>query len=186
MDVDENQLKAFWVSTDNNIVVKDLFTLSKHVNRKDTLFVQYPIILHIKASWPRGDYLWSTGDTTRNLTLYIPHDTLLTVSDVKGCFSDIFLFRNSPTSIHDLEWTGDFPEIFPNPSKETIHIRMRTAGHYECRLIDLDGKVVWSGSLAEDRTEWQIRPAQNPGNSVMILQIRDDKNHLFSTKIQME
>jgi hypothetical protein len=186
MDVDDHQLRAFWVSTDNNIVVKDLFTLSKHVNRKDTLFVQYPITLNLNASWPRGNYLWSTGDTTRNLTLYIPHDTILTVSDVTGCFSDTFIFRKTPTSIHDLEWTGDIPEIFPNPGKESIHIRIRTSGRYDCRLIELDGKVVWSGSLAEGQTEWQIRPERKPTNSVMILQIRDDKNHLFSTKIQME
>jgi hypothetical protein len=86
-EVDNNRLDAKWISADG--VIRDNFTIMKNVNRSSQIVITPGTSTVLTASWP-GNYSWSTGATTRSITVNPTVNTVYTVSDGMGCLTDTY------------------------------------------------------------------------------------------------
>jgi hypothetical protein len=87
-------------------------------------------------------YLWSTGDTTQNLTGLPNGVYVLYVTDVNGCMDSTF-FVVSGTSVQNLQ-DDDKVFIFPNPTVDylTARLMLSTTKSVEFDMVDLLGQSI--------------------------------------------
>ena len=90
IEVQENRLDQKFIRMDGTIW--DKFTIMKDVNKTTNLSSASGTPTTLTASWPNGNYSWSTGATTRSITVSPAANTTYTVSDntTGTCVSDVF------------------------------------------------------------------------------------------------
>ena len=87
IEVEDNRLDAKFVCSDG--VIRDNFTIMKDVvNTIDTTITAGNAVT-LTASWV-GNYLWSTGATTRSITVSPTSNVSITVQDNVSCLNDVF------------------------------------------------------------------------------------------------
>ena len=86
-EIENNRLDAKWINADG--MTRDRFTIMKDVNKSTDIQVQPGISATLSASW-KGDYKWSTGETTSSLSITPKASTSYKVSDKTGCLVDHF------------------------------------------------------------------------------------------------
>lgn len=86
-EVENNRLDAKWISADG--VVRDNFTIMKDVNRSSPVVAAPGAPVVLTASWI-GNYSWSTGATTRSVTVSPAGNTTYSVTDGAGCLTDTY------------------------------------------------------------------------------------------------
>ncbi|MFT3680628.1 MAG: metallophosphoesterase [Ferruginibacter sp.] len=86
-EVENNRLDAKWIS--DNGVVRDNFTIMKDVNNVKNITVNPGTDVTLTASWA-GQYNWSTGATTKSITVNPTVNTSYSVTDGSGCITDMF------------------------------------------------------------------------------------------------
>ena len=85
--INDNRLDGSWITAGKEI--KDRFTIFKNVSKNKSLKAYYGEQINLKASWP-GDYSWSIGLKTRDVSYIARQDTLITVTDSLGYLIDTF------------------------------------------------------------------------------------------------
>jgi len=86
-EVENNRLDAKWIGADG--VIRDNFTIMKEVNITSQVATTAGTPVVLTASWP-GNYSWSTGATSRSITVSPVINTTYTVSDGAGCLTDTY------------------------------------------------------------------------------------------------
>ncbi len=86
-EIENNRLDAKWIGADG--IVRDNFTIMKEVNKSTELSILPGSNIVLTASWI-GNYSWSTGATTRSITVNPTVNTIYTVSDGAGCLTDTY------------------------------------------------------------------------------------------------
>ncbi|MBO9682564.1 MAG: metallophosphoesterase [Flavisolibacter sp.] len=95
MEVEDNRLDAKMI--DENGSVFDQFTILKDVNKTSTVNSTAGQQQQLTASWI-GNYKWSTGATTRTITVAPQTNTTYTVTDDRNCLKDVFEINTSITT----------------------------------------------------------------------------------------
>ena len=93
-EVEDNRLDAKFIRRTG--VISDQFTIMKNVNRSNNLTISAGTPTVLTASWI-GNYSWSTGETTRSITVSPLLSTNYTVTDGLNCITDNFQVTVSGT-----------------------------------------------------------------------------------------
>ncbi|MEO6723261.1 MAG: metallophosphoesterase family protein [Ferruginibacter sp.] len=86
-EVDSNRLDAKWICADS--VIRDNFTIFKGVNKRTDTTIMAGDSIHLSASWV-GNYMWTSGATTRSINVGPNEDTTYNVWDNNNCLADTF------------------------------------------------------------------------------------------------
>ncbi len=87
IEIENNRLDAKWICSDG--VIRDNFTMMKQVNKNTDTTVTSASRTTLSASWI-GNYTWSTGETTRTITISPSTSGVYTVRDNANCLADTF------------------------------------------------------------------------------------------------
>ncbi|MCE7065922.1 metallophosphoesterase [Dyadobacter sp. CY326] len=93
LEVEGNRLDARWVTSTGAIM--DQFTMEKDVSKRQAVTVQKGSSVTLTASYI-GVYTWSTGASTRAISVSPMVDTDYIVQDQYGCVSDTFNVKSAP------------------------------------------------------------------------------------------
>lgn len=150
LEIKDNRLDGKFLRQDG--VVADQFTLMQNVNKATTRTVAAREAVKLKASWI-GNYQWSTGETTREITVYPTQDANYQVSDGLNCLTDVFNIKvtlltqaNQKSAATDKEEADAdaLPFIIPSQVKrgENISVRLTTNEEAEISITDSHGNQV--------------------------------------------
>ena len=178
LTIKENKLRGEWISTDTNQVVKDHFTMYKNVNRKNYINVISGQPITLSASWDEeNDYVWSTGDTSRQITISTASPLNLTVSDKNACLTDSFFINIITPLLHE-EHPIDNIQLSPNPVQDQLTLSGLDKGSYMIKLIAADASTAFQTSFLLDHTHAShtISLQQVPNGQYVIELMKDLQN----------
>jgi predicted phosphohydrolase len=147
-EIENNRLNAKWICADG--VVRDNFTIMKDVNKTTNLTIPSGTPTDISASWV-GNYSWSTGATTKTITVSPIINTTYTVTDGAGCISDVIniTVTGGPVRFSDINTT---PEVSANSTLKVmptlaargqqIFVQSNEVKKTHASVIDINGKVI--------------------------------------------
>jgi hypothetical protein len=105
-------------------------------------------VVQLQSGYPTNTNLWSTGETTSNISVQVVSDTTIwnTVTDGNGCVGsdtiEISILNGSDQNLTK----GDI-KVYPNPARDNLTVRLNTESPIEFELIDLTGRILKRGSL---------------------------------------
>ncbi|ACT93289.1 metallophosphoesterase [Dyadobacter fermentans] len=106
LQVEGNRLDAKWIASDG--IVRDQFTIVKDVNKKTSVEIEKGESITIASSYI-GSYLWSTGDTSREVTVSPAVTTEYVVKDEYSCLSDTTeVIVTNPLPVKLSHFSGSF------------------------------------------------------------------------------
>ena len=120
VEVNKNKLSWWYIEEDGDTA--DYFQIFKDIEY-DSTHILTDSTVTLEASWPEGPYVWSTGATTRSITVTLGEDSMFTVQNLAGpspCMADTF--------------NVDFPSIVRYPFSEVDTTGMSS--------LDADGSSV--------------------------------------------
>jgi 3',5'-cyclic AMP phosphodiesterase CpdA len=139
LEVEGNRLDAKFIRRDQTVY--DQFTILKDVNNTNNIAINSGDAVTLTASWI-GNYNWSTGATTKSITVSATVTTAYTVNDGNGCVVDVFnVTVNSPTTVQS---TINVFKITPSIVKSgtDINIQMKAVQPADIILYDLSGHIL--------------------------------------------
>ncbi len=105
----------------------------------DTLQVTFP---HVLVAGVGGvTYLWSTGSTASNITVYGNSRIWLRVTNSFGCSASDTIYLHDGTGIVEIPGTGTVVSVYPNPANQwlTVDVETPTARKVAIDLISVGG-----------------------------------------------
>lgn len=82
----------------------------------------------LDAGNPGATYLWSTGATTRTITVGTAGSYSVQVTNASGCKGyDTIIVSVNPTDIHDLNTATRSLKVSPNPAKDLVYLHCSDA-----------------------------------------------------------
>jgi 3',5'-cyclic AMP phosphodiesterase CpdA len=96
IEIENNRLDAKWICSDG--VIRDNFTIMKEVNKTNNISIAAGSATTLTASWT-GNYLWSTGETSKSITVLPSADKIYTVTDNFHCLTDRFNVLVKPKTV---------------------------------------------------------------------------------------
>ncbi|OQP59084.1 hypothetical protein A3860_38935 [Niastella vici] len=145
IEVQENRLDQKFIRMDGTIW--DKFTIMKDVNKTTNLSIASGTPTTLTASWPAGTYSWSTGATTRSISVSPTANTTYTVTDGVTCVSDIYnvtingarlATTQTPDAI-ELNW-GIIPTIVQKGQSIRVNTGISTAVNIS--VLDINGRLI--------------------------------------------
>ncbi|MES2777206.1 MAG: PKD domain-containing protein [Bacteroidota bacterium] len=142
-EVEDNRLDAKFIRKDN--VVADQFTIVKDAGKNTIVNITSGQQTILTASWT-GTYSWSTGATTRSITVSPASSTSYTVTDGStACLTDQFtvnvssplMGKSSKTSMETTAFN-----VYPTPVKRGESITISGKGNFELGVINEKGQQV--------------------------------------------
>ncbi|MCW3117850.1 MAG: hypothetical protein JWM28_1932 [Chitinophagaceae bacterium] len=150
LEIEDNRLDARFIRRTGP--VWDNFTIVKNANKTSTVntLPSSPVLL--TASWP-GTYHWSTGESTRTISVNPSVNTTYTVSDASTgpCLTDVFnvsvtgnqrLMLNAVSN----QANKEDPTLIIRPTivhkGQTIYVQTTGNGTVEAVLADVHGRIV--------------------------------------------
>ncbi len=141
----------------------DVHSLPKFSFDIDSLIVSnYPVV--INAPLFASGYLWSTGDSTANVSITADATVSLTITDANGCqFADTIIVAlkksdiinppvipNPHTGIDEQEMASIL--IYPNPVSDVLNINFgdNTPSDYRVSIINAAGQTIFAEQPATD------------------------------------
>ncbi len=112
--VEDTRLDVQWLGGDT--IIHDNFTMFKGVNKHFFHSIVKGESITLTASWP-GKHVWSTGDTTRSITVTPLAEGDYTVTDVLGHLADTntVTFKTASVSVNNTA-SEVAVELYPNPA----------------------------------------------------------------------
>lgn len=106
LEVEGKRLDAKWIASDG--LVRDQFTIVKDANVKTSIGIEKGQSINLSASYV-GDYLWSNGETTREITVSPAATTDYYVHDAYACLADsITVEVTNPLPVRLISFSGSF------------------------------------------------------------------------------
>jgi hypothetical protein len=152
IEIDQNRLDGKWVCADG--VTRDQFSILKNVNKTTNVSVVQGQSTTLTASWV-GNYSWSTGATTRSITITPSSSSTYTVTDGStNCVTDIFNVTvvapkagvNSTDNVEGIVSMNAFPNPFENHT--TVNYTVPFDSEVSLSLYNISG--TWSKILLEE------------------------------------
>lgn len=125
IQIEDNRMDFYMVAADSTI--KDHFVMFKDVNKHFYRHTQPGVPITITASWKGDGYRWSTGETTRSITVAPTKVTDYYVTDDKGVLVDTNTV-DFTTGLDEAVVEAFNVEVYPNPS---------TGGKVSLKLADV-------------------------------------------------
>jgi hypothetical protein len=152
LEVQQNRLDAKYLRTDG--VIWDQFTIMKDVNKTTEVTAEANGTAQLTASWV-GSYQWSTGETTRTITVTPGSETTYQVRDSTKCLTDNFMAnptqpsgtlsaRAAETPARGSDST--VPQVFPTLVSRGTRIKVQTS-HKDpliAEVFDINGRLVYT------------------------------------------
>jgi hypothetical protein len=142
IEVEGNRLDAKFIRRTG--VVGDQFTILKDANKTTPINITAGTPTQLTASW-KGNYVWSTGATTRTITVSPTSATNYTVTDGAGCVADNFSItingqRPAITGITE----GESLKVIPSFVKKgrLVNVKAISPGVTEAALVDVNGRTI--------------------------------------------
>jgi 3',5'-cyclic AMP phosphodiesterase CpdA len=169
IDVNDNRLDAKWLTTDGS--VKDQFTLFKKVNQKRYYLTAPNQTFTLAASWP-GNYTWSSGQSTRSITVAPTTTTTYTVTDQYGCLTDAFTVDVDNSTDTNLKFEGVLA-LYPNPStgETTLKVSIPSPQSINVYVTDSQGLVVFDKQYANTSEVMEQFRLAAPGDYLFMARI---------------
>jgi hypothetical protein len=144
---------GFCAATDTLIIAAQA---ALDVNLGPDTLVPFGYAIKLSPGPGFASYLWSTGETADTILATLSMTYSVTVSDTLGCMEsdavDVFFFG----SLSKSENTPDALRIYPNPTLDNLEIEGDASAH-QWQLIDVNGRIINSGRIAEyGRTTLQM------------------------------
>ncbi|WP_191906974.1 InlB B-repeat-containing protein [Adhaeribacter soli] len=155
LEVTNNRLDGKFLRQDG--VVADQFTIMQNVNKTSTKTAAYNTAVKLTASWV-GSYKWSTGETTKSITVTATKDTTYRVTDSNNCLTDVFDIRVTSSGKVAASSKGkvagetknrkrnnsDFLRIYPSKVQRGTNITVETnpAEEMAIRITDSNGTLI--------------------------------------------
>ncbi|MFD2246516.1 Ig-like domain-containing protein [Pontibacter ruber] len=146
LEVEDNRLDGKMIR--QNGTVFDRFTIMQDVNRTTNLTTAPGGTVELTASWV-GTYRWSTGETTRSITVSPSSTTVYQVTDDAGCLTDVFNVNTTlATSGGEDSLTG-LLKVYPTLVKKgaAITVSTNTPGIIEIFVSDIMGNVLYTSKF---------------------------------------
>ena len=144
LEVEENRLDLKFVT--NSGAVDDYFTILKDVNQRVDTSVNSGDPIVLTASWP-GEHVWSTGDTTRSISVSPLSNSTYVVYNPLTCLVDTFnVSVNIVGLIPGKEDQKAYLTVFPNPSSGLFNLQFEgegLEGMLKFEVFSPLGKVIW-------------------------------------------
>ncbi len=96
IEIENNRLDARWICSDG--VIRDNFTIMKEVNKTNNITITEGSATTLTASWA-GNYLWSTGQTSKSIVVSPSANKIYTVTDNFHCLTDRFNVSVNPKTV---------------------------------------------------------------------------------------
>jgi 3',5'-cyclic AMP phosphodiesterase CpdA len=93
LEVEKNRLDAKWIGTDG--VIRDRFTIEKNVNKTTEVNIDYGASTTLTPSFI-DTYKWSTGATSKSITVSPAASAEYQVTDGLNCVTDVFKVNVTP------------------------------------------------------------------------------------------
>ncbi len=149
-EIEDNRLDAKFIRRTG--VVWDNFTVLKNVNKTNTITSTPGAQVQLTASWP-GTYSWSTGETTRTITVSPSVNTTYTVRDASSstCVTDVFTINVSGSlrtmntvAIDDNTGTDKLLKIAPTFVQRGQPVQVVTNENKVSEIIitDVQGRII--------------------------------------------
>ncbi|MEP7375455.1 MAG: Ig-like domain-containing protein [Chitinophagaceae bacterium] len=180
-EVEGNRLDAKFIRRTG--VVFDQFTIMKDAGKTTNLSVNSGAATTLTASW-NGNYSWSTGETSKSITVVPVANSSYTVSDGTGCVNDIFnvtinsgLRRsNIPVAVDSKPLTS--LNMIPSFVKKGVSINVQATGIIEAAVVDVSGRVIkiykFNGSFSIETNQLH--------HGVYFLRYRDSNSKIQAKK----
>ncbi|MHA4740946.1 metallophosphoesterase [Dyadobacter sp. MSC1_007] len=149
LEVEANRLDAKWIAADG--IVRDQFTIEKEVNRETTHEIARDAEIELKASFI-GNYTWSSGQSSRTITVSPKQNTDFTVRDSQNCVQDIFHVK--------------VPK--PDPAKFTAFVSSKD----DANLVTLK----WSTQTEDQLSHFAVQRSNNATNFTEIGRVPGGKD----------
>jgi hypothetical protein len=151
LEVEQNRLDAKYLRTDG--MVWDRFTIMKDVNKAKVVPVTTSAAVQLTASWI-GTYKWSTGETTRTITVSPDHDAVYKVTDNQRSLKDTYKVKKNTISTTSRRQSAEerpiimetiSPQIFPTLVTRGTRIKIQTPSgeHLVGEVLDMSGRQVY-------------------------------------------
>lgn len=139
IDVKDNRLDGSFLCADG--VIRDQFTIVKDANRRQQILALPGELVTLTASWP-GDYLWSTGDTTRSIVVRAEDTKTYSVSDRFQCLEDRYEVKASGVGINKNTASRGL-KLAPNPAIGEVALEYNgQVAINGWRITDITGRLV--------------------------------------------
>jgi len=125
-----------------------------------------------------------SAETATRKIVYTTGEIFVAEADAPGRHLSEGFVNPDLVALLDAENYAPLPgvEIYPNPVKDILHIRLETGGNYEIYIFDLTGKELYRHHLNGNRWDVDMR---NYRNGFYLLSIVDRENkRMTSIKIQ--
>ena len=147
LEIEGNRLDAKFIRRDQ--VIADQFTIMKDVNKTTNLSIPSGTPTQLTASWP-GNYSWSTGETTRTITVAPTANSTYTVTDGFSCLTDVFnltvsgAFRNIFTEATIEASRNTSVKITPTIVHKGQQVSVKSGNILptEISLVDVNGRII--------------------------------------------
>ncbi len=142
--------------TDGNCMIYEVFKISDPDPIIITANIVEPshgaengmIILNVNGGTPPYTYLWSSGQTTKNIGSLGPGSYTVTVTDANNCTEDQ-TFDVGTTAVKDLESHSEII-LYPNPVSDKLYLKLKTYNYEKdlpYHIYNLYGQKVAGGTL---------------------------------------
>ena len=174
LEVEGNRLDGKFIRRTG--VVYDQFTMLKDANKTTNLSTNAGTPINLTASW-NGNYSWSTGATTKTITVSPSVNTTYTVNDANGCVADVFnvAINSGQRMITKAPQAGNAQlpsySLIPSFVKKGRMIKVISSDneYKEAAVVNIHGQVIqssrFSGSFNLETNQLQ--------RGVYFLRIRD-------------
>jgi hypothetical protein len=152
-EVEANRMNAKWVCSDG--VIRDNFTIMKDVNKVTDITIAPGGSALLTASWPGGNYSWSTGQTTESVTVSPAVNTTYTVADGLGCITDVFNVTvisgfaapmpvQKTIAINEASKPASSAKVYPTVLQrgQPLTVRSGTNDVIEMMLMNVNGEII--------------------------------------------
>ncbi len=143
IEIENNRLDARWISSDAQI--RDNFTIVKEVNKKTNTSSTPGSNVTLSASWV-GNYIWSTGETTKTISVTPSINTVYAVTDSFNCLADTFNVT--------VPFQAFKIKAFPNPASDAfvLIIESPDTENVQIAVTDIVGRKVYEakGSISQN------------------------------------
>jgi acid phosphatase type 7 len=150
LEVEDNRLDAQFIRSDG--AISDQFTIMQNVNKVTDVNLAAGSSIQLTASW-LGSYKWSTGATTRTITVSPSSNTTYQVIDPTNCLTDKFNVNTTLLSVaaqdvltgeKAMEGQSALLQVFPTLVRRGTRITVRTSASevIKADVIDSNGRLV--------------------------------------------
>lgn len=173
LEIEDNRLDGKFIRQDG--VIADKFTIIKDANRRDTFTITPGNSIELHANWI-GGYVWSTGATSRKITVSPAANTLYSVKDSSAntCINNEYYVKvQFPTGVQSATQKGDIT-VYPVPANGLLYVKATSIINttVKAEIISINGQILQSNNTKTDNDGMlRIDISQVPKTTQLILRI---------------